>query len=107
MRRTIKAMNKKKPRSPPTTTTDLLKRGNIGLLRLLIAVNVAGPEGVATNKLLHQLGSTHHAKAFIARAELEGLIERKVGEAPALGQFRPKYNTITDKGKQLLQSQLI
>jgi hypothetical protein len=80
----------------------LFQRGNIGLARLLIAVYDAGDEGIATYKLLHQLGSTNHAKAFIKRAEKEGLIERRKGEPPAPGKFRPIHNIITAKGKQLL-----
>jgi hypothetical protein len=85
----------------------LLKRGNLGLLRLLIAVNQSGSQGIPTYKLLHLLGSTHHAKAFIARAEREGLIQRREGEPPGPGQFAPKINIITTKGRQFLQSQLI
>jgi DNA-binding MarR family transcriptional regulator len=83
----------------------LFRRGNLGLLRLLIAVNAAGPDGIATYKLLHQLGSTHHAKAFIARAEKEGLIIRETGESEH-GQFPPVYNKLTEKGRRLLQSQM-
>jgi DNA-binding MarR family transcriptional regulator len=94
-------MEKKETKSP-----DLLKRGNLGLFRLLIAVNQAGPEGIATYKLLHQLGSTNHAKAFIARAVKEGLIEREVGQSEH-GHFKPVFNRITDKGRQVLQSQLL
>jgi|SRR5687768_11641431 hypothetical protein len=85
----------------------LLQRGNMGLPRLLIAVNAVGPEGIATYKLLEQLGSTHHAKAFIIRAEREGLIERVKGEPPSPGQFTPIFNVITDKGRRLLQEQLL
>jgi hypothetical protein len=88
------------------SSANIPKRGDMGLLRLLIAVNAAGPEGIATYKLLHQLGSTHHAKAFLKRAEREGLIERPIGEPPGPGQFRPRYNILTEKGKQLLLSQL-
>jgi hypothetical protein len=87
-----------------TTTSSIPKRGDMGLLRLLIAVNAAGHEGIATYKLLNQLGSTHHAKAFIARAEKEGLIERPYGEPAGPGQFPQRYNIITDRGKQLLQN---
>jgi hypothetical protein len=43
----------------------------------LAAVNDAGPKGIATYDLLHKLGSTHHAKAFIERAEKEGLDKMK------------------------------
>ena len=106
-RRMMKRIKKEKKMKKPSRTSrspDLLKRGNIGLLRLLIAVNAAGPKGIATYKLLHQLGSTHHAKTFIARAEREGLIERPYGEPVRPGQFRPRYNVITEHGKQLLQN---
>jgi len=86
---------------------ELFKRGNMGLLRLLIAVNSApAPEGIATYHLLHQLGSTHHGKTFIARAEREGLIERITGESEH-GQFPPVYNKITKKGKALLKQLLV
>jgi hypothetical protein len=73
----------------------------------VIAVNQAGPDGIATYKLLHQLGSTHHAKAFITRAEREGLIEREKGESPGPGQFAPVINIITDKGRRVLEGQLL
>ncbi len=89
-----------------SSSSSIPKRGDMGLLRLLIAVNQAGREGIATYDLLHQLGSTHHAKAFIARAVREGLIERKEGEPSGPGQFKPKFNVITPKGRELLQSQL-
>jgi hypothetical protein len=83
----------------------LFKRGNLGLFRLLVAVNAAGPDGIATYELLHQLGSTHHAKAFIARAEKEGLIERIEGKSEH-GHFAPLYNKLTERGRDLLLSQL-
>jgi DNA-binding MarR family transcriptional regulator len=79
----------------------------MGLLRLLIAVNQAGPQGIATYKLLHQLGSTHHAKAFIVRAEEEGLIERIPGESERRGRFAPVINKITPRGKLLLHRQIM
>jgi hypothetical protein len=54
--------------------------------------------------LLHKLGSTHHAKAFISRELKErGLIKRKVGEAATSGQFAPVYNFITARGTELLK----
>lgn len=59
----------------------LFRRGNVGLARLLLVVHAAGPEGISTVKLLEQLGSTHHAQAFIKRAKREKLIERKQGES--------------------------
>jgi hypothetical protein len=84
-----------------------LRRGNMGLLRLLIAVNAVGPSGISTYKLLKQLGSTNHAQAFIARAKREGLIGRNEGEPPGPGQFPPMFNIITEHGKDLLLSQFI
>ena len=49
----------------------MLKRGNIGLARLLVTVYNAGPQGISTYSLLRQLGSTHHGQAFLKRAERE------------------------------------
>jgi hypothetical protein len=102
-----KRKEKKKPQisgKPIKNRTELFKRGNVGLARLLIAVSKAGPDGIATYQLLHQLGSTNHAKAFIARAEKQGYIKRKEGEPPGPGQFKPIYNILTNKGRQLLQT---
>jgi hypothetical protein len=101
--------NKKKKKKPPEmyakpdirAISDLFKRGNVGLARLLLAVNKAGPEGIATYRLLHKLGSTHHAKAFITRAEKAGYIKRVMGESE-YGHFPLVYNILTKKGKQLL-----
>jgi DNA-binding MarR family transcriptional regulator len=76
------------------------------LFRLLVAVYDARPKGIATYDLLHKLGSTHHSKAFIKRAEKEGLIKRKAGEPSATGQFAPVYNFITPKGTELLKNSL-
>ena len=84
---------------------DLFVRGNVGLARLLIAVNAAGPQGISTNKLLEQLNSSNHAQAFIRRAAKEGLIERFKGESEH-GHFPPVVNRITKKGKQLLMTSL-
>jgi hypothetical protein len=87
---------------------DLFQRGNIGLARLLFALYHAGEEGITTNKLLQQLGSTNHAQAFIKRAEKEGLIKRILEDPPIPDEFpRPRYNIITERGKQLLRSQLV
>jgi hypothetical protein len=88
------------------STGDLFKRGNVGLARLLIAVYNAGPGGISTYRLLHELGSTHHAKSFISRAVKEGLIKREKGEPPGPGQFQPVYNVITPAGVALLQRNL-
>ena len=67
-----------------------------------------GDEGIRTNKLLQRLGSTNHAQAFIKRAEKEGLIKRIPEEPPRKDEFPPpRYNIITDKGRQLLQSRLV
>lgn len=84
------------------SSVDLLKRGNIGLIRLLLVVRDAGPDGISTYKLLHQLGSTNHAKAFITRAEKQGYIKRVTGESEH-GHFKPVYNILTPKGKRLLE----
>jgi hypothetical protein len=82
----------------------LLKRGNVGLIRLLIAVNESGSDGISTFKLLQKLGSTNHAQAFIKRAAEQGYISRNTGKAAKRGQFVPVYNTITPKGQDLIMS---
>jgi hypothetical protein len=86
----------------------LLQPGNVGLFRLLLAVYQAGPDGITTLKLLQQLNSITHGQAFLKRAEREKLIERKRVPKPA-GQKGNHFtvNRITDKGKQLLRSQLM
>jgi len=66
-----------KKKNKHSSSSFLLKRGNVGLARLLLAVYDAGPDGISTRKLLQQLGSTHHAQAFIKRAEKMGYIRRE------------------------------
>jgi DNA-binding PadR family transcriptional regulator len=85
---------------------NLLRRGNITLIRLLIAVNQAGPKGISTMKLFRELGTTGYGQSTLSRAVKEGLIERETGEVEH-GHFPRVYNRITPKGRQVLQSQLI
>ena len=86
----------------------LFQPRNIGLARLLFALYHACEEGITTNKLLQQLGSTNYAQSFIKRAEKEGLIKCIPEDPPAPDEFpRPRYNIITERGKQLLRSQLV
>jgi hypothetical protein len=83
---------------------DLLQPGNVGLLRLLVAIREAGAQGITTNRLIGDvLHSTNHGQAALHRAHRLGLIDRQKGEAPGPGQFPPVYNKITDKGRQLLE----
>jgi DNA-binding MarR family transcriptional regulator len=83
----------------------LLKRGNVGLARLLLAVYEAGPEGISTVQLLRQLGSTHNAQAFIKRAEREGLIERRKEGKSENGYFSRVYNILTERGRDLFTTE--
>jgi|SRR5918996_78970 DNA-binding MarR family transcriptional regulator len=87
--------------------TNLFKRGNYSMLRLLTIVNAAGPNGITTRKLLDEIRShdTYTQKVLDKAKDLE-LIERKTGESKH-GHFKPVYNKITDKGKKLLNSQKI
>lgn len=87
-------------------SVNLMRRGNITLLRLLVLVNSAGPSGISTMKLFNELGTTGYGQTTLTRAVNAGLIEREVGESPGPGQFSPLYNRITPKGRQLRQSQL-
>jgi hypothetical protein len=85
--------------------TDLFKRGNYSLLRLLIIANAAGPRGITTRKLLDEIRSHDTStQRVLDRAQKQGLIERVKGEPPGAGQFPPVYNIITYRGRQLLQN---
>jgi hypothetical protein len=89
------------------STKDLFKRGNYSMLRLLTILNAAGPAGLPTRKLLDTIGSHDtYTQRVLDRAKDLELIERVTGESEH-GQFPPIFNLITDKGKRLLQSQLI
>jgi DNA-binding MarR family transcriptional regulator len=88
-----------------SSPADLFKRGNYSLLRLLVIVNAAGPNGITTRKLLDKIRSHDtYTQRVLDRAQNQGLIERVKGEPPALGQFSPVYNIITERGKKLLQN---
>jgi DNA-binding MarR family transcriptional regulator len=91
-----------KKKNKHCSSSFLLKRGNVGLARLLLAVYDAGPDGISTRKLLQQLGSTHHAQAFIKRAEKMGYIRREERDPESGTGFRPVYNILTEKGRKLL-----
>lgn len=84
---------------------NLLRRGNITLLRLLVLVNAAGSSGISTMKLFDELGTTGYGQTSLTRAVKAGLIKREEGESEH-GHFKPKYNRITPKRRQLLQRQL-
>lgn len=85
----------------------LFRRGNLTLARLLLLVNDAGLDGITTMNLFRELGTTGYGQITLQRAKSEGLIERKEGEPSGPGQFPPVFNVITQKGRQLLQEQLI
>src|ERR671918_1933882 len=53
------------------------------------------------------IASLHLQQNIITKAHKQGLIKRELGEPPVAGQFAPIYNTITPKGRVLLQSQLL
>jgi DNA-binding MarR family transcriptional regulator len=95
----------RKKKTTITTRSVLFKRGNYSMLRPLTIVNAAGPAGLSTLQLLDEIGSrATYTQNVITKAAKQGLIDRKQGEQPGPGQFRPVLNVITDKGKQLLQS---
>jgi hypothetical protein len=86
----------------------LLQYGNYSLLRILSILNNAGEDGITTLMLLDNLGSkANRINDIIAAAERLKLIEREEGEPTAPGQFPPIFNVITDKGRRLLQEQLL
>lgn len=81
----------------------LFKRGNMTLVRLLLLVNDAGPEGISTMNLFRQLGTTGYGQTTLSRAVKAGYIKRVQGESEH-GQFPPVYNFITPTGIELLKS---
>jgi len=82
---------------------DLLKPGNVGLVRLLLVLSRTSPnDGLPTRRLLEILGSTNHAQAFIQRAEKMGYIRREEKDPESGTGFRPVYNILTEKGRKLL-----
>jgi hypothetical protein len=86
----------------------LLQYGNYSLLRILTILNAAGSDGITTLALLDQIGSrANRINDIIDAAEHLKLIERVEGEPPGPGQFPSIFNVITDKGRRLLQEQLL
>jgi hypothetical protein len=82
---------------------DLLKPGNVGLVRLLLVLSRTSPnDGLPTRRLLEILGSTNHAQAFIKRAEKMGYIRREERDPESGTGFHPVYNILTEKGRKLL-----
>jgi hypothetical protein len=93
----------KRPVLPPS---NLVKRGNYSLLRLLIILKAAGPNGITTLTLLNELGSkADRINHIISNAEKAGYIKRIKGESEH-GHFAPVYNILTKKGKDLLLQNL-
>jgi integrase len=94
----------------------LLKCSNIKLKTYLMLLAATGMRATEALALRHkdfdfddEDNKNNHRQAFIKRAEAEGLIKRIPEELPAPDEFPrpPRYNIITDKGRQLLQSQLV
>jgi hypothetical protein len=80
------------------------KRNNAGIAHLLSIVYDKEP--ITTSELLKELGSVEYGQRLIRRAKHEGLITRKEGKQLRPGQFRPVYNTLTEKGRSLLLQEL-
>ena len=86
----------------------VLQTSDLALVTTEWSFSGTGPDGITTLKLLHKLNSITHGQAFLKRAEREKLIERKRIPKPK-GQKGNHFivNRITEKGKRLLQSQLL
>ena len=48
-----------------------------------------------------------YTQRVVDKAQKQALIERVKGKPPGPGQFAPIFNVITDKGRRLLQEQLL
>ena len=83
----------------------LLKPGNVGMTRLLLAIYDAGDEGITTLELLKQLNSITHGHYFLKRAEREKLITRERVKRPGQKGNWYTINKLTNKGKALLLTQ--
>ena len=85
----------------------LIKKGNLALVRLLLAIYDAEPDMLNTSKLLKELGSVSYGQRVIKRAVNEKYIERVEGKEPlGKGQFPPVFYKLTQTGRQVLLSQL-
>jgi hypothetical protein len=96
--------NRNKSKKGANGGLGLLAPGNVGLARLLLRLATAGPDGMPTNVLLEELSSSHYGQITIRRAFKQGLIDRVTGERPGPGEFPPRYNRLTDKGREDLAS---
>lgn len=86
----------------------LLQRGNYAMFRILSIINAAGPNGITTIVLHQKLGAhNNRTNAIIRKVHELGYIDRTQGERPGPGQFAPIFNVITNKGRRLLQEQLL
>jgi DNA-binding PadR family transcriptional regulator len=94
--------------APEKKGNDRLSRKGVSIMRLLIILSRAGNEGMRTEKLLKELGSTHHGQDTIRLTEKQGFIERVKETRRPEGQKGnyAVYNIITPKGKEYLQSLL-
>ncbi len=77
------------------------KRANRGLVKLISTINRAGKDGISTRRLLQEIGANE--ESHIYRAEREGYIIRKEREPESGRGFKPVYNIITPKGRDLLE----
>lgn len=87
----------------PSSSNLLRKKDNAGLIRLLKVIEAAGKDGISTRRLCEQAFVTrNYGMRVINRAYEEGFIRRfgKNKHSPK------KVNYLSDKGKELLRSQL-
>jgi hypothetical protein len=81
--------------------SDLLRKYNAGLIRLLRIIEEAGKDGISTKKLCEQAFKTrNYGMRVINRAYDEGYIKR-FGKNKRGGGHK-KVNYLSDKGKELL-----
>jgi hypothetical protein len=88
---------------PKVSTSDLLRKDDVGLVRLLKIIEEAGKDGISTRKLCEQAFKTrNYGMRVINRAYDDGYIKR-YGKGK---HTHKKVNYLSDKGKEILRSQL-
>ena len=78
-------------------------RTHKGLIKLLRAIEAAGPKGIATRKLCEQeFNSRHYCNELLEFAKRQGYITRKREDPEGKGN-KLHVNRIAAKGKKLLK----
>ena len=81
-----------------------LRRVNVGLIRLLVALRDEENKGLSTRELLERIKSVDYGQRMIKKAEEEGYIKRvaEKRDRGARGESHVVVNYITPKGRDFV-----